>query len=96
MRPSWRTAATLCVSALLLFVALPAAAKSLDEAKAAGEVGEQHDGYVGLVNGKGSAAARQLVERVNADRGRLYDDPAPLRAFEAFCERLVAEGAAGS
>ncbi|MHC4414350.1 MAG: tetratricopeptide repeat protein [Planctomycetota bacterium] len=43
--------------------------------------------------GRDAAWRSEMVERVSAGRDRLFGDPAPLRAFEALCERLVAEGA---
>jgi len=58
------------VLALGLF-ALPAAAQSLDEAKAAGQVGERIDGYVGAV-GSASGAIQALVKKVNGEREAQY------------------------
>lgn len=65
--------------ALALFAAAPAAAMSLDEAKAAGYVGERFDGYLGLVDPNAPAAARALVEDVNARRRARYADIAQQR-----------------
>lgn len=55
---------------LALGPALPAAALDLEQAKARGLVGEQADGYLGVV--EGSAEARALAERVNAKRRDEY------------------------
>jgi uncharacterized protein YdbL (DUF1318 family) len=54
----------------LLFT-LPAAAQSLDSAKAAGEIGERIDGYVGAV-GDPSGQIRALVDKVNGERKAQY------------------------
>jgi uncharacterized protein len=64
--------------ALLLTAALPApaVAASLDEAKAAGYVGERPDGYVGLVRQDVPAWARELVSQVNAQRRDAYAEVA--------------------
>lgn len=61
--------------ALLLFVGLvatPALASELDDAKAKGWVGEQVDGYIGVVDAKAPAAAQALVDRINAGRRAHY------------------------
>ena len=57
---------------LLCLSALPAAAQSLDEAKAAGQVGERIDGYVGVVDADAPGEVRALVDRVNAERKAKY------------------------
>jgi uncharacterized protein YdbL (DUF1318 family) len=57
---------------LMLCTALPAAAQSLDEAKAAGQVGERIDGYVGVVDANAPGEVRALVEQVNAERQKKY------------------------
>ncbi len=101
MRLDCRAALRLLASCLALLLALPAAAASLDEAKASGEVGEQVDGYVGLVSGKGTAAARALVEKVNAGRREAYAEIARANGIsvEAVAaragERLVKRAAPG-
>lgn len=53
-------------------------AKSLvDAAKASGEVGEQIDGYLGIVSGKSpSAAVRRAVQEINIGRKSVYTDRA--------------------
>jgi hypothetical protein len=68
------------VLAILLAVALPAAAAdSLDAAKAAGQVGERPDGYLGLVLSPAPNEIRALVDRVNAERSRRYAEIAVQR-----------------
>jgi uncharacterized protein YdbL (DUF1318 family) len=68
-----RTALFAAAAALLLLALAPSAwAQSLDSAKAAGQVGERPDGYVGLVDANAPPAVKQLVESVNAKRKAEY------------------------
>jgi len=57
---------------LALFVAGPALALDLNEAKESGLVGEQSNGYVGSVAAKPDAAVAKLVADVNAKRKAAY------------------------
>jgi uncharacterized protein YdbL (DUF1318 family) len=59
---------------LLIFLALatPALASPLDDAKAAGQVGERVDGYAGAVQANASAAIRSMVDDINAKRRASY------------------------
>ena len=50
----------------------PAAAASLDQAKAAGQVGERIDGYVGVVDAGAPGDVKALVEKINAERKAKY------------------------
>ena len=52
--------------------AMPAAALSLAEAKSSGQVGEQMDGYLGVVNPAAAGDVRALVNSVNAQRRAEY------------------------
>lgn len=53
--------------------ALAATAKAtVDAAKAAGVVGEQNDGYLGFVKGRGDPAVDAAVAEINAGRAQLY------------------------
>jgi uncharacterized protein YdbL (DUF1318 family) len=56
----------------LCSAALPALAQSLDQAKAAGLVGEKVDGFVGVVDANAPAEVRAMVERINAERRAKY------------------------
>ena len=56
----------------LLLAAAPALAVDLDGAKASGQVGEQVDGYVGLVKGNAPKAVQDLVRQVNDGRRKKY------------------------
>jgi len=60
---------SLAVVAVLLFVApMTASADSLGEAKAAGWIGEQADGFLGIVDNSAPESAKALVQSVNAKR----------------------------
>lgn len=58
---------------LALFLVGPVLAITLQEAKDQGLVGEQRDGYVGLVTGTAAAEVRDLVREVNEERRRRYE-----------------------
>jgi len=61
----------IAIAAVALLVAIPAPASPLDDAKRAGQLGEQADGYVGVIPGA-PASARALADRVNAERAEHY------------------------
>jgi uncharacterized protein YdbL (DUF1318 family) len=71
-RRNLRAVALAVVAALALVIAPAAQADPLDDAKAAGYVGEQIDGMLGLVKPDAPAAVKQLVESVNAKRKASY------------------------
>lgn len=58
----------------LCLAAWPSWALTLEEAKQMGYVGEQADGYVGVVSPGAPAEARDLVGKVNADRRARYGE----------------------
>jgi uncharacterized protein YdbL (DUF1318 family) len=63
------------VAITLLFLGLlaaPALAASLDQAKAAGLVGERIDGYLGLVDPNAPADVRAMVDKINTERQAKY------------------------
>ncbi len=60
--------------ALLLLIAFPALALSLDTAKQEGLVGEQANGYLGIVKTPTRQAVRDLVEAVNLRRRDEYEE----------------------
>ena len=65
------------LAALLLCLALPltgAEADPLDDARAAGLVGERPDGYVDLVQPNAPANVQQLVTEINAQRRKVYQE----------------------
>jgi uncharacterized protein YdbL (DUF1318 family) len=81
------------VSALVLVLAAaPVFAASLDGAKAAGQVGERLDGYLGLVDQNAPADVKELVERVNAGRRKKYGEIAAKRG--APTEAVAAQAGA--
>jgi len=66
----------LAVLAALALAAAPGAARAnaaLDQAKAAGHVGERYDGYLGVVKDSAPASAKQLVQDINARRKAHYE-----------------------
>lgn len=93
--------AAFCVSLFLMF-APSAYADALDDAKAAGIVGEQLNGYLGFVSGGASADVQRLVQDINLRRKDSYraivgDTPgATLAAVEALAgQKLIAKTPAG-
>lgn len=65
-----------------------AAKATVDAAKTAGTVGEQSDGYLGLVKGSADAATSAAVDEINAGRARVY--------AEAAAKNGVSPAAAGA
>ncbi len=57
----------------LLLISGSAFAATLEEAKAAGQIGEKQDGYIGLVQASVPADVVALVESVNAQRRARYE-----------------------
>ena len=87
--------------AVILVVALSggvlstsADALTLDEARAQGLIGEQSNGYLGLVPGQSNAAAAALVQQINAKRRAAYqsvadDHGTSLGSVEALAGRKL-------
>lgn len=75
------TGLTLGVAAVAV-AAAPAVAQSaadkakVDQAKAAGTVGEQSDGFLGFVSGSADAETRAAVSAINAGRAQVYREAA--------------------
>jgi uncharacterized protein YdbL (DUF1318 family) len=70
---SWMT--RLRVAAAILFLALPASfahADALDDARAAGLLGERPDGYVDAVTANPTPDILNLKEQINAQRRKVY------------------------
>ena len=61
------------IAAAALLLALPAAASPLDEAKAAGQLGEQANGLLGLPPGA-MASAETLRDEINGERKIRYGE----------------------
>ncbi len=62
------------VAVLMMAVAVPAMADPLDDARAAGQIGERPDGYVGAVSAGAPANIQALVQSTNAKRLAAYQD----------------------
>ena len=75
---------------MLLLLAGPAAADALDDAKRAGLVGEQADGYLGIVAGTGAADIQALVQDINARRRERYRGIASSNGIELEAVELLA------
>jgi uncharacterized protein YdbL (DUF1318 family) len=60
--------------ALTMVFAAPAMADALDDARAAGLVGERPDGLLGLVNPNAPANVKSLVQAINAKRLQKYQE----------------------
>lgn len=90
--------------ALVLLLALPlaAAAQTLDEFRAEGVIAERFDGYVELRADDAPAAARRLVEEVNAERRTLYRERAESQGVPAeevgkvYAETIMERAPAGT
>ena len=86
---------------LLCLPALPAAAQSLDQAKAAGQVGERIDGYLGVVDANAPGDVRAMVDRINAQRRAKYAEIAAERGTSVQAvaqiagEKLIERAARG-
>ena len=93
-------AASLGAVALPAFAQSAAAKAAVDAGKAAGTVGEQADGFLGVVSG-GDAALRAAVAEINAGRAAVYKDTAaktgvtPEAAGQATAKQLYARLAPG-
>ncbi len=77
-----------------------ALAGPLDDAKRAGQIGEQANGYVGLVSGNAPAGVRQMVDEINLKRRAEYRSLAQrngtsLQAVEALVGKRLVERAPG-
>jgi len=53
-----------------------AAKAAVDAAKAQGVVGEQGDGFLGLVAGSANPTVKAAVDEINAGRAKVYQDTA--------------------
>ncbi len=73
----------------------------VDAAKAQGVVGEQGDGFLGLVNGSPDASVKSAMDEINAGRAKAYQDIATktgvsqAAAGEATAVQLLARLPAG-
>ena len=90
----------IAIAAAALLGAAPALASPLDDAKRAGQVGEQSDGYVGVIPGA-PASARALADRINAERAERYGEIAaktgtsPTAVAALAGQKLIARASPG-
>jgi uncharacterized protein len=72
----WHTISIILPTLLLavLWLPLPSWGLTLEEAKAQGVVGEQPNGYLGIVQPGASAEVQALVNDVNQKRRQMYAD----------------------
>ncbi len=75
---------TFFIASLLgsLFLLQPVFAQTLQDAKEQGLIGEQRDGYLGLVTSAVSAEIRALVANINAQRRERYQQIAQQNGIE--------------
>jgi uncharacterized protein YdbL (DUF1318 family) len=66
--------ATALAVALAIWPQAPARAGDLDKALEAGTIGEQYDGYLGIIEPPGSSKTQKLVESTNAKRKKKYSE----------------------
>jgi uncharacterized protein YdbL (DUF1318 family) len=94
-------ALALVVALGVMAAATPARADALDQAKAAGHVGERYDGYLGVVRDDAPASAKALVEDINARRKDHYariakEENTSVEAVAAIAgEKLVEKAPSG-
>lgn len=69
----------ICAGLLWLAMTMSSVAADLDQAKAGGLLGEQIDGYLGLVDGDAPADIKALMNDVNAKRLAKYSEIAAAR-----------------
>jgi hypothetical protein len=84
---------------LAALLAVPASALTLDEAKASGAVGEQADGYLGVV--RDAPDVRALVDDINAKRRAEYqriagENGVAVRDIEQLAGKKAVERAAAA
>lgn len=82
----------LCLSVPALALDLPAAMQALPAAKAAGQLGEQADGYLGVVSAGGDAST--IAAQINQARRAEYQKIAAQNGLKlADVERLAGQKA---
>ena len=67
-----RTIASAVILTVLVIGSAAALAGPLEDAKAAGQIGEQADGSLGVVSGSAPANVRRLVDEINLQRLEEY------------------------
>ena len=78
------------LTAAAITAASAALALDVQEAKSAGWVGEQRDGYLGLVSASAPPEARQLLTEINQARRASYREIAARNGIELRAVELLA------
>lgn len=83
---------------LLALLSLPVFAQSLDQAKSQGLIGEQLNGYIGIVTSSPNSSLSTMVTEINQQRRALYQRSAEeasvtLEVFEARAGQRLQERA---
>lgn len=100
-RSKFRLVHILALALLAFVLASPVHARALDEARRAGLVGEQSDGYLGVVSTNAPADVVQQVKEVNAGRRAYYSQiakqygQAVSEVGKANAETLISETRSG-
>lgn len=89
---------------IAMIMTLPNAAEAndLDQFRAQGVIAERYDGFVELRTGDAPAAARALVDEVNAQRRQLYQERAAAEdapvdeVGKVYAERIVQRAPVGT
>ena len=81
---------TVLLTAAAITAGSAAVALDVQEAKDAGWVGEQRDGYLGLVAPSAPPAAKQLLTEINAARRASYQEIAAKNGIELRAVELLA------
>jgi uncharacterized protein len=98
---SWLVRIGAIVLLVVGFGSGPAQAGPLEDAKAAGLVGERIDGYLGLVDSGAPADVKRLIEQINAEREAKYTEIAqkqgvPVKAVAQIAgEKLIGRAGGG-
>ena len=72
-------ASMLMLACLIVLAGSPASALDLKDAKSSGKVGEQLDGYLGVVDSDASDEVKDLIRDINAKRHAKYEGIAKQR-----------------
>src|SRR5499426_1990261 len=93
MRRTYQLTVSILVLTLLLgvlWLPLPGWGLTLEEAKTQGMVGEQPDGYLGIVQPGASAEVQALVNDVNQKRRQMYEEIARRNATKLEAVEMLA------
>ena len=93
MRGTYRLIVSIMLPTLLLgalWLPFPSWGLTLEEAKSQGVVGEQPNGYLGVVQPGASAEIQALVNDVNQKRRQMYEDIARRNATKLAAVEMLA------